>query len=123
VHVSVEHLALLYRLKGLNLVLATDAMPLIEGLVEEGGVARTADGVIAGSRLAPDQAVRNLMAATGISLASAVACATWAPARAMGIENEMGTIASGLRADIAVWDARNQVTHTFVGGRLVYTNS
>lgn len=123
VHVSVEHLALLYRLKGLNLVLTTDAMPLVDGLVEEGGVARTRDGLIAGSRLSLDQAVRNLMAATGISLAEAVECATWAPARAMGLEDEVGTLGPGLRADIVVWDARHQITHVFVEGRLVYTNS
>jgi N-acetylglucosamine-6-phosphate deacetylase len=122
-HVSVEHIALLYRLKGLSLVLATDAMPLVDGLVEDGGVARTKDGIIAGSRLHLDQAVRNLMAATGISFAQAVPCATWAPARAMGLDNEIGMLAPGLRADLAVWDSRNEITHTFVDGRLVYTNS
>ncbi len=123
VHVSAEHLALLYRLKGLNLILTTDAMPLVDGLVEEGGVARTKDGVIAGSRLWLDQAVRNLIAATGITLAEAVQCATWAPARAMGIESEVGTLAPGLRADFVVWDARHQVTQVFIAGRLVYANS
>lgn len=122
-HVSVEHIALLYRLKGLNLILATDAMPLLDGLIEDGGVARTKDGVIAGSRLHLDQAIRNLMAATGISLPQAVQCATWAPARAMGMESEVGMLGQGMRADIVVWDGRNQITHTFVEGRLVYTNS
>jgi N-acetylglucosamine-6-phosphate deacetylase len=123
IHVSVEHLALLYRLKGVNLVLTTDAMPLVDGLVEEGGVARTKDGVIAGSRLALDQAVRNLIAATGITLAEAVECATWAPARALGVEDEIGTLAPGLRADFVVWDARHKVTHAFMSGELVYSNN
>lgn len=123
VHVGVEHLALLYRLKGLNLVLASDAMPLVEGLVEEGGVARTQDGVIAGSRLALDQAVRNLMAATGITLAEAVQCATWAPARAIGADAEIGMLAPGMRADFVIWNARNQVTHVFIDGRTAYTNT
>ncbi len=123
VHVSVEHLALLYRLKGVNLVLTTDAMPLVDGLVEEGGVARTKDGVIAGSRLALDQAVRNLMAVTGITLAEAVECATWAPARAIGAENEIGLLAPGSIADLAVWNSRNQITHVFIDGRLAYANN
>lgn len=122
-HVSVEHIALLYRLKGLNLILATDAMPLLEGLIEDGGVARTKDGVIAGSRLHLDQAVRNLMAATGIGLPQAVECATWAPARAIGIEDEVGMLAPGMRADMVVWDGRNQVTQTFVEGQPVYINT
>ncbi len=123
IHVSVEHLALLYRLKGLNLVLTTDAMPVGDGLVEDGGVVRTKDGVIAGSRLSLDQAIRNLIAATGISLATAVECATWAPARAIGVEDEIGMLAPGLRADFVVWDARHQITHVYIGGRLVYSNT
>jgi N-acetylglucosamine-6-phosphate deacetylase len=123
IHVGVEHLALLYRLKGLNLVLTTDAMPLVEGLVEEGGVTRTKDGMIAGSRLSLDQAVRNLMAATGITLAQAVACATWAPARAIGADSEVGMLASGMRADFVVWNYRKEVTQVFIGGQLVYSNN
>jgi N-acetylglucosamine-6-phosphate deacetylase len=121
-HVSPEHVALLYRLKGLNLVLATDAMPLTEGLVEDGGVVRDLDGVIAGSNLRPDDAVRNLMRATGVSLAEAIASATWAPARAIGLDSEIGMLREGLRADLAVWDRHNRISHVFVGGKLVYTN-
>lgn len=123
IHVSVEHLALLYRLKGLNLILTTDAMPLVDGLVDEGGVARTKDGVIAGSLLALDQAVRNLIAATGITLPQAVQCATWAPARALNLEDEIGSLSPGLRADFVVWNLRNQITHVFIGGELIYTNN
>ena len=122
VHVAPEHLALLYRLKNVNLILTTDAMPLREGVTAEGGVARDRDGIIAGSLLTLDQAVRNLMAATGITLAEAVACATWAPARALGLHDEMGSLREGLRADLAVWDRRNNISHTFVGGKLAYSN-
>ncbi|MBV8282194.1 MAG: amidohydrolase family protein [Candidatus Eremiobacteraeota bacterium] len=121
-HVSPEHVALLYRLKALNLVLSTDAMPVTEGLVEEGGVIRDLDGVIAGSRLLPDEAVRNLMNATGVTLAEAVACATWAPARAIGLDAELGMLREGLRADLAVWDRHNRISHVFIGGELVYSN-
>jgi N-acetylglucosamine-6-phosphate deacetylase len=123
IHVGVEHLALLYRLKGVNLVLTTDAMPLMDGLVEEGGVARTKDGVIAGSRLSLDQAVRNLMAATGITLAQAVASATWSPARAIGADNEIGMLAPGMRADFVVWNQRKEIAQVYVDGRLVYSNN
>ncbi len=122
VHVAPEHLALLYRLKNVNLILTTDLMPVREGLLEDGGVIRDRDGMIAGSRLTLDQAVRNLMKATGITLAEAVACATWAPARALSIDDEVGMLREGLRADLAVWDRRNNISHTFVGGRLVYSN-
>lgn len=122
-HVSPEHLALLYRLKGVNLVLTTDYMPLTGNLVEEGGVARTKDGVIAGSRLRLDHAVRNLIAATGISLIEAVQCATWAPARAIGVEDEIGTLMPGMQANFVVWNRRNEVVQVFIGGDLVYVNN
>ena len=122
VHISFEMLALLYRLKGVNLVLTTDAMPMAEGRVERGGVVRDRTGTIVGSVLTLDEAVRNLMAATGIMLAEAVVCATWAPARAIGLDSEMGMLREGARADLAVWDRRNRISHTFVGGELVYQN-
>ncbi len=123
VHVSPEHLALLYRLKGVNLVLTTDYMPLVNGLVEDGGTARTKDGVIAGSRTTLDQAVRNLIKATGISLAEAVQCATWAPARALGVEDEIGMLARGMRADFVVWNRRLEVLEVYVAGERVYSNN
>jgi N-acetylglucosamine-6-phosphate deacetylase len=122
VHVAPEHLALLYRLKNVNLILTSDLMPTREGIVEQGGVMRDRDGTIAGSCLTSDQAVRNLMKATGITLAEAVACATWAPARALGLDQEIGSLREGLRADLAVWDRRNNISHVFVGGRLTYSN-
>jgi N-acetylglucosamine-6-phosphate deacetylase len=122
VHVAPELLALLYRLKNINLILTTDVMPLREGLIADGGVVRNQDGTIAGSLLTMDQGVRNLIAATGITLAEAVACATWAPARAMGLDDEIGSLREGLRADLAVWDRRQNISHVFVGGKLVYTN-
>ncbi|MBC5824355.1 MAG: amidohydrolase family protein [Candidatus Eremiobacteraeota bacterium] len=123
IHVSPESIALLYRLKTINLVLTTDVMPLVEGLVDEGGVARTKEGVIAGSLLTPDRAVRNLMAATGLPLAEAVTCGTWAPARAIGVADEIGSLKVGMRADLAVWDRHNRITHAFVAGELVYADS
>jgi N-acetylglucosamine-6-phosphate deacetylase len=62
------------------------------------------------------------MRATGVSLAEAVASATWAPARAIGLDSEIGMLREGLRADLTVWDRHNRISHVFVGGKLVYTN-
>ncbi len=123
VHVSRETIALLYRLKTINMILTTDAMPLTEGIVEDGGVARTKDGTIAGSLLTMDQAVRNLIAATGVPLCEAIVGATWAPARAIGLENEIGSLCEGMRADFAVWDRKNRISHVFLGGELAYLNA
>lgn len=123
VHLSAEILALLYRLKGDHLILVTDAAPTSTDFHEEGGVVRTAQGIIAGSLLTPDRAVRNLMEATGISLPRAVVCVTHAPARAIGVDQEIGMLREGLRADLAVWDRFNRISHVFIGGRLVYVNA
>ena len=76
----------------------------------------------AGSHLTLDRAVRNLMSATGIPLAEAVSCATWAPARAMSLDNEIGSLREGMRADLTVWDRRHHISHTFVEGKLAYSN-
>jgi N-acetylglucosamine-6-phosphate deacetylase len=40
----------------------------------------------------------------------------------MGLDDEIGMLREGLRADFTVWDRRNHVSHTFVGGELVYTD-
>ncbi len=54
--------------------------------VSSAGV-RTADGTLAGSDLALDQAVRNLVAFTGCTAAEAVATVTTTPARLLGLDD------------------------------------
>jgi N-acetylglucosamine-6-phosphate deacetylase len=122
IHVAPEYCALVAKLKGGHLVLTSDMMALGAGVVEDGGVARTLDGVIAGSRLRLDEAVRNLMSMTGLPLAQAIRSATAAPACAIGLDNEIGLLREGMRADLAVWDRHGRISHVFVGGELVYAN-
>jgi N-acetylglucosamine-6-phosphate deacetylase len=86
----------------------------------EGGVVRSEDGTIAGSALHIDQAVRNLMAYAGIPFETAIVHATQSPARLLGLEREMGTIAAGRRADLAVWDDNCMPIATIVGGSIVH---
>jgi N-acetylglucosamine-6-phosphate deacetylase len=76
---------------------------------------RTADGVLAGSNLRLDEAVRNLIAATGCSPAEAVCAATTAPASAIG-RTDLGRIELGARADLVVLDADLRVERTIIGG-------
>jgi N-acetylglucosamine-6-phosphate deacetylase len=86
--------------------------------VDEHGV-RTAEGVLAGSVLRMDEAVRNLIAFTGCSTADAVAAATITPARVLG-RSDIGTLQSGAYADVVLLDADDHVVATVVGGRVVY---
>jgi len=83
-------------------------------------VVRSEDGTIAGSALHIDQAVRNLMQYAGIPFEAAIVHATRSPARLLGLEREMGTIAPGRRADIGVWDENHIPLATIVGGAVVH---
>jgi len=82
--------------------------------IDETGV-RTAGGVLAGSNLTLDRAIRNLVAFTGCSPAEAITTVTRNPAEVLGI-SDRGRIALGARADIVVLDESLHVVQTFVGG-------
>jgi N-acetylglucosamine-6-phosphate deacetylase len=80
---------------------------------------RDAAGRLAGSALRMDDAVRNLRAATGCSLAEAVGAASAVPAAVLG-ERARGTVAAGARGDLVVLDDDLHVVATVVAGRVVY---
>jgi N-acetylglucosamine-6-phosphate deacetylase len=120
-HVSPVMIDILYRTLGDRIVLATDIMPPAGPDYHiEGGVMRSEDGTIAGSALRIDQAVRNYMAYTELPFEEAVIAATYAPAKLIAHENEMGRIIPGLRADLSFWDADYNVIGTMVAGEMVY---
>ena len=80
---------------------------------------RTPDGTLAGSDLALDQAVRNLIAYTGCTVSDAVAAVTTTPARLMRLDDR-GALEAGRRADVTVLDTAMHVVATFVGGDLAH---
>jgi N-acetylglucosamine-6-phosphate deacetylase len=86
--------------------------------IDESGV-RTPDGVLAGSNLALDQALRNLVAFTGCSAAEAIGAATANPAAVLGL-TDRGTVAAGARADLVVLDPELRVQMTIIGGRIAW---
>jgi N-acetylglucosamine-6-phosphate deacetylase len=85
---------------------------------DETGV-RTVDGVLAGSALALDQAVRNLIAFTGCTLADALSTVTTTPADVLGL-TDRGRLRVGARADLTVLDADANLVATIVAGTLVH---
>jgi N-acetylglucosamine-6-phosphate deacetylase len=111
-----------------RLVLVTDATAVlglapgrrrlgeVEIDVSPAGV-RTPDGTLAGSDLALDRAVRNLVSFTGCTTSEAVATVTTTPARLLGLDDR-GSLEAGRRADVTVLDAGLNVVATFVGGEL-----
>ena len=120
-HVHPDMLRVAARALGERLVLITDRLDL-SGLAPLPGAARgaplrTADGTIAGSQIGMGQAVTTFTAATGRSLRDAIAAATLAPARLLGIEAERGTLRPGARADLVVLSEEGRVEETWLGGR------
>jgi N-acetylglucosamine-6-phosphate deacetylase len=120
-HVSPPMVDLLYRTLGERIVLATDLMPPAdEGYHVKGGVMRSQDGTIAGSALRIDQAVRNYMSFANVSFAQAIVAATYAPAKLINHDRDMGRVASGFRADLSIWNETFDIIGTMVGGTMVF---
>ena len=126
VHLAPETLTLVHEAKRGRLALITDAIaatgrgdgPTVLGdrtVTVREGVARLADGTIAGSMLTMDAAVRALVAA-GATTTAAVHAATRVPAELAG-RPELGTLAPGTVADIAVLDDALRVIRTLTAGR------
>ena len=112
VHICPDMVRLAYRCLGKELtVLITDSMAgtgcpdgdyCIAGMpvVVKDGRALTTGGVIAGSTLNLWDGVKNLMSFADATLADAVICATLNPARMVGIDDRVGSIDAGKRADL-----------------------
>lgn len=82
------------------------------------GTARAAGtGALAGSTLTLAAAVRNTVLHSGVPLAAAVTAATRTPARVLGIDDRVGTLAPGKDADLVVLDADLRVIAVMAGGR------
>ncbi|MDE6504262.1 MAG: N-acetylglucosamine-6-phosphate deacetylase [Clostridia bacterium] len=133
VHVSVPAIKLLLKNKPKDkVVLITDAMRakgLSDGVSELGGQtvyvkdgqARLKNGSLAGSVLKMNTAVKNLVEKCGCSVEYALDCATYNPAKNLGLEKEYGVIQPGAAADFTLLDSAFNVVLTVVGGEVVYT--
>jgi len=131
IHIHPAVLKLAARAKGAEgVLLVTDAMAgagmpdgdyMLGGLAGtvRQGVARVADGALAGSTLTLERGWANFMAATGGTLAQALPAATRAPARVLGLGARKGDIAPGYDADLVALDPAGQVALTVVGGAAV----
>lgn len=131
IHLHPAVLAMAYRCKGPEgVALVTDAMAgtgMPDGDYTLGGahvtvregVARDADGALAGSTLTLERAVANMMQATGEPLERVLTLASRVPARCLGLPAK-GEIARGRDADLVVMEETWQVRMTMVQGDIVY---
>ena len=80
-----------------------------------GGVARNAEGKLAGSTLTLDRALRNIVA-LGVPLASALRMVTANPARQIGLGSRKGALAPGADADLVFLDDKLEVSGVMTRG-------
>ncbi len=76
------------------------------------------EGHLSGSRLTQDNAVRNYMAHTGYGLVHAIRAATYNPACLLGIDDKVGSVAVGLKANLIIIDDTVRVKKVFLEGEL-----
>ena len=131
IHVDPVAVAMAWRaLRPQRMSLVSDASPALgapygrfkiggfEIVHDETGV-RTLDGVLAGSALELDRAVRNLMSFTGCSLADALATVTTTPADLLGL-TDRGRIRAGARADLTIVDPAGNLQRTVIAGETAW---
>lgn len=113
IHVQPDMIKMVVRTKGVErMILVSDSMPLSGDYTnnEEEGIAYGPDlnydyeGHLAGSHLTLDNACRNLMCHTGYGLCHAIRFASLNPAVALGIDDEVGSLAPGKKANMILID-------------------
>lgn len=130
-HVDPIAVKIYWKAKGRDrAILITDAMAatgMPDGNYKLGGLdVRVKNGkcivgedTLAGSTLTLDRGVRNFVAFTGAEIGDVAQLASRNPARMTGFADEVGALAVGRSADIAVLSAKNEVVETILRGRRV----
>ena len=129
IHVHPDMVRLFLKAKGVeNAVLVTDgisATGMGDGRymlgsfeVQVKGGRCELNGVLAGSVLTLDRAVRNVTKFADWKLQDAVRLATLNPARVIGVSDRKGKIAPGADADFAVLTPQGEVVRTIFAGRV-----
>ncbi|QIQ22399.1 N-acetylglucosamine-6-phosphate deacetylase [Zophobihabitans entericus] len=132
VHFAAVNVAL--RCCGKNLILISDAMRatgmpdgdyyLGELLVHmQGGIVKTDSGSLAGSTLTLNTAVNNLAEAGEISFAEAWLHGSHYPARSLGLDHKLGSIAPNKQANLVLLTPDHQLTATIVKGKIVFNST
>ena len=67
-----------------------------------------------------NEAVRNVLANTDLTISQAVNMASLNPARRIGLSASKGSIEAGKDADFAIVDDAIDVQATILGGRVIY---
>jgi len=114
-----------------RIVLITDGMPPIgteetsftldgQTIEVRNGACYRPDGVLAGSALTMNRAVKNVNQLVGVPLQLAIEMASLNPAQVIGIADRKGSLEPGKDADVTIVDRDVEVYMTMVGGEIRY---
>ena len=125
IHVNAEMQQLLLHNKGTHrVVLITDSTvynnPTPEKFAHVKDLNFDPRGGIAGSKITMDIACRNIMTHTNCGIAQAFLMASRNPARVIGMDDEIGTIEPGKRADLVFVDDKFHVQQVMLDGELCH---
>jgi N-acetylglucosamine-6-phosphate deacetylase len=132
VHVDPRMLRLALRVKRWdNVVLVTDCIEALDSGAESftvwgrrakvfGDAPRFDDGVLCGTILTLNEALKNILRYTGRHLTEVIKLATINPARVLGIDTRKGSVEKGKDADLVVFDDDLAVQASVINGKIVY---
>lgn len=126
-HVAWSNIRSAKRLKGDKLVLVTDATAAAGSNIDHftfagktiyyrDGMCLDENGTLSGSALTMIEAVANCVNHIGIPLDEALRMATLYPARAIGVDQQLGSLVVGKVANICVFDSEFNITYSIVNG-------
>lgn len=126
-HVHYANIRNAKRIKGDKLVLVTDATAPTGAAIDQfifagktiyyrNGLCVDENGTLSGSALTMIEAVANCVEHVGISLDETLRMATLYPARAMGIEDKLGSVEAGKVANLTVFTRDYKIIQTIVNG-------
>ncbi len=129
VHTHASTLELVQKMKKEKLILITDAMRagcMKCGTYDLGGrkvevaegKALLDDGTLAGSVLKMNEALKNMITHTSMTLVEAVNAVTKVPAQKLGVQK--GELRVGYDADIVMFDEKFSIISTIINGKIKY---
>ncbi|KGQ70708.1 N-acetylglucosamine-6-phosphate deacetylase [Chelonobacter oris] len=129
-HVTWSNIRFAKQIKGKKLVVVTDATAAAGSdiewfdfvgtkvIVKDGKCYEEKTGSLGGSAITMIESVQNLVEQVGIELPEALRMCSLYPARAIGVDRTLGSIAAGKVANLTVFDHNFKVTATAVNGVL-----
>ena len=122
IHLSSDMIEFILAVKGSDrVVLISDSFvgePVPKGMEHITDLSFDANGNLSGSKLTLDVACKNLMKHTGCGIETAFKVASRNPARVIGLDGEIGSIAKGKKADLVFIDGEFNVKKVMLEGEL-----